>query len=186
MTEMEPAEYASTLEALKTSGLQRPAPRPTHHQQRAPAAVVDHLGRTILTRQAEQGWGTKILARFAEGLRAKFPTMKGLSRANLFYMFLALSLDSGEAATVGQWQADAGLTLRPRRRRSLARRGQHAGRCATHRCGHRNRCGVGASCSTARSDLRICCRHRGPHLAATSRPPAPRSVARARPGRRPR
>ena len=45
-----------------------------------------HIGRDILARQAEQGWGAKVIERLAHDLRAAFPEMKGFSRANLMYM----------------------------------------------------------------------------------------------------
>ena len=85
MTEMEPAEYASTLEDLKkhVHGARLRAQRTTNNEL---LQLWWTIGRTILTRQAEQGWGAKILTRLAEDLRAEFPTMKGFSRANLFYM----------------------------------------------------------------------------------------------------
>ena len=62
-------------------------------QQRATLAVNRELvllywqiGRDILTRQAAQGWGAKVIERLAQDLRASFPEMKGFSRANLMYM----------------------------------------------------------------------------------------------------
>jgi predicted nuclease of restriction endonuclease-like (RecB) superfamily len=45
-----------------------------------------HIGRTILERQEHEGWGSKVIDRLADDLRQKFPDMKGLSQANLFYM----------------------------------------------------------------------------------------------------
>lgn len=44
------------------------------------------IGNTILQRQADQGWGSSVIARLAEDLRAEFPAMRGFSRSNLFYM----------------------------------------------------------------------------------------------------
>ncbi|TLM83645.1 DUF1016 domain-containing protein [Pseudarthrobacter sp. NamE2] len=44
------------------------------------------IGRTILERQDYQGWGSGVIGRLADDLRAEFPEMKGLSRSNLFYM----------------------------------------------------------------------------------------------------
>jgi len=44
------------------------------------------IGQTILDRQAAEGWGTKVIDRLAEDLRAEFPDMRGLSRSNLKYM----------------------------------------------------------------------------------------------------
>jgi len=44
------------------------------------------IGRDILVRQAEQGWGAKVIERLSYDLRTAFPDMKGFSRANLTYM----------------------------------------------------------------------------------------------------
>jgi predicted nuclease of restriction endonuclease-like (RecB) superfamily len=62
-------------------------------QQRATLAVNRELvllywqiGRDILARQAEQGWGTKVIDRLAHDLRTAFPDMKGFSPRNLKYM----------------------------------------------------------------------------------------------------
>ncbi|AHG65295.1 hypothetical protein MIM_c32310 [Advenella mimigardefordensis DPN7] len=44
------------------------------------------IGCDILQRQAEQGWGAKVIVRLAHDLRTIFPEMKGFSRANLMYM----------------------------------------------------------------------------------------------------
>jgi predicted nuclease of restriction endonuclease-like (RecB) superfamily len=62
-------------------------------QQRAALAVNRELvllywqiGRDILLRQTEQGWGTKVIDRLAHDLRATFPEMKGFSPRNLKYM----------------------------------------------------------------------------------------------------
>lgn len=62
-------------------------------QQRATLAVNRELvllywqiGHDILTRQAEQGWGTKVIGRLAQDLRVAFPGMKGFSPRNLKYM----------------------------------------------------------------------------------------------------
>lgn len=62
-------------------------------QQRATLAVNRELvylywqiGKDILIRQAQQGWGAKVIERLAHDLRTAFPEMKGFSRANLMYM----------------------------------------------------------------------------------------------------
>jgi hypothetical protein len=44
------------------------------------------IGRQILVRQREDGWGTKVIERLATDLRSEFPDMKGLSFRNLGYM----------------------------------------------------------------------------------------------------
>lgn len=80
-----PAGYADWLIDLKG--------RIHAAQQRATLAVNRELvllywqiGRDILARQADQGWGAKVIERLAHDLRAAFPEMKGFSRANLMYM----------------------------------------------------------------------------------------------------
>lgn len=62
-------------------------------QQRATLAVNRELvllyweiGHDILSRQAQQGWGTKVIDRLAQDLLATFPDMKGFSPRNLKYM----------------------------------------------------------------------------------------------------
>lgn len=44
------------------------------------------IGRDILTRQQQQGWGAKVIDRLAKDLRKEFPEMKGFSPRNLKYM----------------------------------------------------------------------------------------------------
>src|SRR5437867_11679444 len=44
------------------------------------------IGRDILARQKEHGWGAKIIDRLADDLRKAFPEMTGLSPRNLKYM----------------------------------------------------------------------------------------------------
>ncbi len=80
-----PPGYVDWLSELKT--------RIHTAQQRAALAVNRELvllywqiGRDILARQAEQGWGAKVIERLALDLRNAFPDMKGFSRANLMYM----------------------------------------------------------------------------------------------------
>ena len=82
---MPPAGYADWLADLKG--------RIHTAQQRATLAVNRELlllywqiGRDILARQAEQGWGAKVIERLAHDLRAAFPDMKGFSPRNLKYM----------------------------------------------------------------------------------------------------
>ena len=82
---MPPAGYADWLAELKT--------RIHGAQQRAALAVNRELvalywqiGRDILARQSQQGWGAKVVDRLAHDLRTAFPDMKGFSRANLMYM----------------------------------------------------------------------------------------------------
>jgi len=62
-------------------------------QQRAALAVNQELirlywqlGADILQRQAEQGWGSKVIEQLSRDLKQAFPDLKGLSRSNLLYM----------------------------------------------------------------------------------------------------
>ncbi len=83
---MQPPEgYGDWLAALKK--------RIHTAQQQATLAVNRELillywqiGRDILARQAEQGWGAKVIERLAHDLRNAFPEMKGFSPRNLKYM----------------------------------------------------------------------------------------------------
>jgi len=80
-----PPDYAPWLAELKN--------RIHAAQQRAALAVNRELvllywqiGRDILDRQEQQGWGAKVIERLAHDLRAAFPEMKGFSPRNLKYM----------------------------------------------------------------------------------------------------
>jgi predicted nuclease of restriction endonuclease-like (RecB) superfamily len=44
------------------------------------------IGQEILTRQAEAGWGAKVIDRLSKDLKREFPDIKGFSRSNLMYM----------------------------------------------------------------------------------------------------
>jgi predicted nuclease of restriction endonuclease-like (RecB) superfamily len=80
-----PSGYAVWLTELKT--------RIHTAQQRATLAINRELvllywqiGRDILERQANEGWGAKVIERLAHDLRVAFPDMKGFSPRNLKYM----------------------------------------------------------------------------------------------------
>ena len=44
------------------------------------------MGREILSRQQQQGWGAKVIERLAQDLKREFPDMSGFSPRNLKYM----------------------------------------------------------------------------------------------------
>src|ERR1039457_20884 len=44
------------------------------------------IGRDILQRQDQAGWGAKVIEQLASDLHSEFPEMKGFSRTNLLYM----------------------------------------------------------------------------------------------------
>ena len=51
--------------------------------------MVEHywrIGRIILERQAEEGWGTKVVDRLSADLRTSFPNQRGYSTRSLQYM----------------------------------------------------------------------------------------------------
>ncbi|AZZ50705.1 PDDEXK nuclease domain-containing protein [Rathayibacter festucae] len=80
-----PDDYASTLEGLK---------KQVHEARRQAQRVVNtqlvelywRIGQTILRQQETQQWGSGVVERLANDLRAEFPAMKGFSRRNLLYM----------------------------------------------------------------------------------------------------
>ena len=84
-SELLPEGYAELLGQIKE--------RIRSAQLRA-ASAVNHelvllywqLGREILTRQEQKGWGAKIIDHLATDLRRSFPEMTGLSPRNLKYM----------------------------------------------------------------------------------------------------
>jgi predicted nuclease of restriction endonuclease-like (RecB) superfamily len=80
-----PADYADWLNSLKQ--------RIQGARQRALLAVNDaqirlyhDIGREILERQSQQGWGAKVIDHLSADLRAAFPEMRGFSSRNLKYM----------------------------------------------------------------------------------------------------
>jgi predicted nuclease of restriction endonuclease-like (RecB) superfamily len=80
-----PEGYADWLADLK-SRIHTAQQRATRAVNRELVLLYWQIGQDILARQAEQGWGAKVIERLAQDLRAAFPDMKGFSRANLMYM----------------------------------------------------------------------------------------------------
>lgn len=80
-----PVGYADWLVDLKNR-IHSAQQRATLAVNRELVALYWQIGRDILTRQAQQGWGAKVIDRLAHDLRTAFPDMKGFSRANLMYM----------------------------------------------------------------------------------------------------
>lgn len=85
MTDLVPDDDAATLEALK----QQVHAARYQAQRRVNTELMRlywRIGSTIVDRQLHETWGAKVIDRLAADLRAEFPSMKGFSRANLFYM----------------------------------------------------------------------------------------------------
>ena len=82
MSQLEPTlpdGYAEALASLKSQ-----VTAAQHHAQRLVNTAMIELywgiGRTILKRQEDAPWGSRVLDRLAADLRAEFPHMKGFSR----------------------------------------------------------------------------------------------------------
>lgn len=102
MTQLDPdlpSTYSAALTTLK--GLVREA---QHRAQRVVnTAMIElywNIGRTILDRQANEPWGSKVLERLARDLRAEFPNMKGFSRTNVYNMRAFAAAWNGEERIV--------------------------------------------------------------------------------------
>lgn len=80
-----PDEYDQLLAYLKT---QVHAARQRAHRAANTELLTLYwtIGNAIVRRQAEHGWGAKIVDRLAGDLRAAFPDMRGFSRSNLHSM----------------------------------------------------------------------------------------------------
>lgn len=79
------AEYAVVLATLKDR-LRAAQVRAVVAVNRELVLLYWQLGREILERQAELGWGAKVIDQLSRDLRRAFPEMKGLSSRNLKYM----------------------------------------------------------------------------------------------------
>lgn len=82
-----PSDYGDWLKNLKS--------RIASARQRAALAVNQELitlyhsiGKDILQRQSNEGWGAKVIQRLSSDLGEAFPDMKGFSTRNLHYMRL--------------------------------------------------------------------------------------------------
>ncbi|MCC7276823.1 MAG: DUF1016 family protein [Chromatiaceae bacterium] len=80
-----PEGYADWLADLK-SRIHTAQQRATLGVNRELVLLYWQIGRDILERQANQGWGAKVIERLAHDLRTAFPAMKGFSPRNLKYM----------------------------------------------------------------------------------------------------
>ncbi len=80
-----PEGYTDWLAALKVR-IHSAQQRATLAVNRELIALYCQIGTDILTRQAAQGWGAKVIDRLSHDLRLAFPAMKGFSPRNLKYM----------------------------------------------------------------------------------------------------
>jgi len=80
-----PEGYADWLADLK-SRIHTAQQRATLAINRELVLLYWQIGHDILARQAEAGWGARVIDRLAQDLRSAFPDMKGFSPRNLKYM----------------------------------------------------------------------------------------------------
>jgi predicted nuclease of restriction endonuclease-like (RecB) superfamily len=80
-----PADYATWLADLKAR-IQQERLRVVLASNAVMVLLYWDLGRSILEKQADQGWGSRVIDRLAADLREAFPEMKGFSPRNLKYM----------------------------------------------------------------------------------------------------
>lgn len=80
-----PEDYHDFLRELKGRILQAQV-RAILSVNRELVLLYWQIGRDILNRQQQQGWGTKVIDNLATDLRTAFPEMKGFSPRNLKYM----------------------------------------------------------------------------------------------------
>ncbi len=80
-----PDDYATVLRDAK-SAIQAARTRAVLAVNSQLIELYWTLGRLILDRQQAEGWGTKVIERLSNDLRAEFPGLTGLSTRNLLYM----------------------------------------------------------------------------------------------------
>ena len=80
-----PADYASWLAGLKAR-IRQERLRVVLASNAVMVLLYWDIGRSILDKQADQGWGSRVIDRLAGDLREAFPEMKGFSPRNLKYM----------------------------------------------------------------------------------------------------
>lgn len=80
-----PSDYAAALTELKAEVR---AARFTAQRQvnREMVRLYWRIGRSLSSRASSEAWGSKVVPRLADDLRAEFPDMRGFSGRNLRYM----------------------------------------------------------------------------------------------------
>lgn len=81
----ESISYNEVLERLKTT-IRQSQFKAMITVNRELISLYWQIGRTILSKQNEQGWGSKIIDKLSKDLSAEFPQMRGFSSRNLKYM----------------------------------------------------------------------------------------------------
>lgn len=84
-SEIIPPDYAAWLEDLKGQ-IAAARGRAALAVNAELICLYHRVGQEILERQTRHGWGTKVITRVADDLKAAFPDMKGFSPRNVKYM----------------------------------------------------------------------------------------------------
>ena len=84
-TELISSDYAIWLTELKTR-IQSARSRAALAVNSEVVRLYHSIGRDILERQTQQGWGSKVIPRIAADLKDAFPDIKGFSASNIKYM----------------------------------------------------------------------------------------------------
>jgi len=79
------AEYRELLDAVKQT-IAAGRLRAARAANNVMIETYWEIGRDIVQRQQEQGWGSRVIDRLSADLRAAHPDIRGLSRRNLHYM----------------------------------------------------------------------------------------------------
>lgn len=82
---MEPRGYAQLLESIKTR-VREARVRVVAAASRELVQLYWHIGREILERQGERGWGAKVIERLSRDIRREFPGLRGFEPRNLQFM----------------------------------------------------------------------------------------------------
>ncbi len=82
---MDTKDYYDVLTALKTE-IKNARLRAHLAVNKELILLYWRIGREILKRKAELGWGSKVINQLSQDLRHEFPEMTGLSSRNLIYM----------------------------------------------------------------------------------------------------
>lgn len=80
-----PAGYPRFLEDIK-SRIRAAQVKAALSANRELIRLYWDLGRSIVERQTQEGWGKAVIERLAFDLRREFPGVGGFSRQNLWYM----------------------------------------------------------------------------------------------------
>jgi predicted nuclease of restriction endonuclease-like (RecB) superfamily len=83
--ELVPQDYQELLQNIK-GRVQQAQLQAVLSVNRELILLYWYIGKTILERQQEQGWGTKVIEQLSHDLHTAFPQMRGFSIRNLKYM----------------------------------------------------------------------------------------------------